>query len=274
MGGGTVIAVLKPSAPLDCKDLEAWLHVYLDDEASAEDRALVEAHLFACPACQGRARLFERMRRALKARALEEDRAPETLVERVRAYMEREARPSFRSRLLWAVPVAVAGAALVVAVIAYLRAHEEPAAPVVRRSIEHHRLDVPVDVASPDPEQVARFLAPRIGHAVDVPRFDRIGFGLAGGRVVRFADRPAAQLVYRGGLGRRLSVVAVPDPDGAIASRFRPRPGAFHLFEGQEQGFRVEIWSRGGTLYSLVADPGDEGMIQAARAMVVGEARP
>lgn len=251
--------------------------MYLDGEASAEDRALIEEHLRRCEACASRADLYDRTRRALRAAALEEDEAalPGGFEERLRRSLSDVARPSSGSLFVRASPFAAAGVALCVAVAAWVKGDDPTTAPVpvVQRTIEHHTLDVPVDVASPDAAYVARFLGSRVGHKVAVPRLDVAGYGLAGGRVVSLDDRRAAQLVYRGGLGRRLSVMAVPDPDGRLARQMRRGHSATAsrdpsvLFRGEEGGFNVEVLAHDGTVYSLVGDKGEARGLDLAKSL-------
>lgn len=253
--------------------------MYLDGEVSAEDRALVEEHLKGCEGCASRADVYRRTGMALRAAALAEDAAslPAGLDKKIRKRLGEAARPSAGGLLVRAAPLVAAGLALGVAVAAFLRpAEREPArVPVVLRTVEHHTLDVPVDVASPDPAYVARFLRARVGHDVQIPRLDVAGYGLAGGRVVSLDDRRAAQLVYRGGLGRRLSVMAVPDPDGHLAASVNSEvkealaSGPVVLFHGQQGGFDVEVLAHQGTLYSLVADVDDARRVDFARSLTL-----
>src|SRR5262249_29742976 len=91
----------------------------------------------------------------------------------------------------------------------------------------------------------------RIGKPVRVPRLEQTGFGLQGGRVVDVADRTGAQLVYTGGYGQRLSVTALPDPDGSLAKSVAP-PFATSL-----DGLNVRVIAGGGAVYTFVGDVDD-----------------
>jgi anti-sigma factor RsiW len=117
--------------------------------------------------------------------------------------------------------------------------------------VARHRLDVPVDVASADPARVQQFLASRVGPKLRVPHLEQTGFGLQGGRVVDVNERRGAQLVYTGGFGQRISVVALPDPDGAFARSVRAPLAT------SADGLAVRMLAGDGALYGVVGDVDD-----------------
>jgi anti-sigma factor RsiW len=138
-----------------------------------------------------------------------------------------------------------------------------PTSAGVATAMQRHRLELPVDVASPDPRPVQEFLAARLGHRLRVPRLDGIGFGLQGGRVVDVDNRPGALLVYSGGYGQRLSVVAVPDPDGALAARVSVADAS-----GGDDELRFRVVSGYGAVYTIVGDVDDARLDRVSIALV------
>lgn len=243
---------------LDCKDAESWLGAFLDRELADDDRALLEAHLQACPTCRDKGEILARLKDALQRGAL---LAPDRLVHAVQGSLRTEAR---RAATWTRVRASVAVLAVVGAGV--LAAHVAPGAfapappedrlrPVVADSAARHVLDVPVDVASPDPSRVQAFLNPRVGHDISVPRLDGHGYGLLGGRIVDVVNRRAAQLVYMGGLGRRVSVLAVPDPDRVLSTALRAEGGRRAT---SADGLPVQVFARDDVVYAIVGDLGPE----------------
>jgi anti-sigma factor (TIGR02949 family) len=250
------LAALEPKS---CSEIERWLHMAVDGELSHEDRPEVDEHLAGCPRCQAELGLIEKTRAGL-AQAANEDQAPAALVGKIQGQARSARRRSRVSVLAAAIPAAIAIAALGVGGLALYRTSAAPALtaaaarstlePFVAQAVKTHRLEVPVDVASADPRRVARFLRQRIGHNLEVPRLDHLGLNLAGGRVVSVTERAGAQLVYQGALGRRLSVVALPDPDRVLGS-------AKVLFDGRVSEVPVRVYRRGEVAYGLVGDAAD-----------------
>lgn len=278
-------AVLSPSSSLGCQEAEPLLHLYADGEVAPEDQALLDAHLERCAACTDRLVELQGLKRALRVRALEDTFVPPALLERIRGDVASAAR-SERRRGLLAVGAPVFagfGALLFVSAALFYASFDDRSPPsrdaplLLEQALSLHTLDVPVDVASPDPARVSAFLSSRIGHPVRVPRLDPAGFGLAGARVINVENRRAAQLFYEGGLGRRVSLVAVPDPQGQLGVRVRDgaaavtaNPVAFvdwvkgghdersaHL-RARRGDLAVHLWSGEGAVYSLAGELDDE----------------
>lgn len=252
-----MLAVPALRTTLDCKDAESWLSAWLDRELADDDRVLLEQHLEGCAACRGKGEMLARLKEALQRGALLQRGAPDTLVDAVKdgLRVERRKEAVWKTARVAAALVFVVGAgalAVQLAPGAFGRGPvEDRLRPVVVESAARHALDVPVDVASPDPTRVAAFLKPRVGHDIVVPRLDAQGFGLLGGRIVDVVNRRAAQLVYMGGLGRRVSVLAVPDPEGRFAATLAAEGGRR---SSSADGLPVEIFERGDVVYTIVGD--------------------
>ena len=256
-----------------CVDVEPLLDASVDHELVGDDAASVHAHVLECASCRTKQEAKSRLKAALQA-AGSQIELPRDVEERIVAGLH-DARRRERS-----VTAGIIGVAAVVGVVAFgvmqLRdtttAERTAAASVVDQTgtrseppvavlaKQRHATDLPVDVASPDPQRVAEFLRRRIGHPVQVPPFQRAGWGLEGGRVIEVADRPAAQLVYRSGLGAKISVIAVPDPDGRFAAEQigTATPGRVVV------GDHAVVFSQDGALYSIVGDLGSETIESAS----------
>ncbi len=282
-------AVLSPTRSLDCRDAETSVHLLLDEEVAPEDRAAMEQHLAVCGHCSDLLEALQQTRAALQEQSLKEQ--PSAAFEaRLRGQLRGSRRGRRRALLL--LPAGAAAAALLLGAGLLLEAGsavaEETRLPfLLSESLGHHTLDVPVDVASPDAARVEAFLAPRVGGRVGVPRLDFAGFGLMGGRVISVDNHRAAHLLYEGGLGRRVSVVAVPDPDGRLAAAFGGRDSPLAL-SGSLAGpdplaagvrrrageYGVHVWAERGALYSLVAQLDDGRLDQLLASMHRGRSLP
>src|SRR6185437_1257912 len=222
----TVTAVIARSH-LACVDVYSLLGPCADGELLEEDGAAVRAHVAQCASCSARLEQMRRLKRTIAAAALvTAPELPEGLVDDVRASIHLESRRDRRARA--GVVAAAVAMCAVLGVVLFAKLDVHAAAPAVAvplnlvdAVVARHRLDVPVDVASTDPARVQQFLASRVGPKLRVPHLEQTGFGLQGGRVVDVNERRGAQLVYTGGFGQRISVVALPDPDGAFARSVR-----------------------------------------------------
>jgi anti-sigma factor RsiW len=242
--------------------VEPLLHAQADGELLAEERSLVLAHVGGCASCRARMDAILGLKAALReaGRAVE---LPDALLDRVRADLANEPPPrrahdTRDTKRGWIAAALVGvGVAAGLALTVTTRA-PEPIAPiaetdgdVIEAVVERHTRDVPVDVASPDPQSVAAFLEPRVGHGVAVPRLDPAGYGLFGGRIVDVHEQRTAQLVYRGGLGQKVSLVSVPDERGDLARRLKLAHGGITLVH---HGHNLRVWSKDGAVHALVGD--------------------
>ena len=260
-------------ASLVCDDVEPLLSPCVDGELVDDDRAAVRAHVAGCEACRARLQGIERVKHAVAAagRAIPVQMPP-FLLDQIRADVRRESRRSVAGR---AARIGV-GVALLAAVtvggwfaLSALSASSPQrvralTSGVVAAALERHRLDVPVDVASPDVTRVQEFLAARVGHDLRVPRLEPLGFGLQGGRVVDVDDTRGAQLVYTGGYGQRLSVVMLADPDGALAARVLHGGGPLST---TSDGLAVRVQAGDGALVTIVGDLDDARIDRVARVV-------
>lgn len=298
--------MLSSSSSLGCHEAEPLLSLSADGEVAPEDQALLEDHLVRCARCRDKLAELEGLKRALRRRALDETPLPPALLARVQRDLRQAAKGERRRSVLVVAAPVFAGLGAVFFVSASLiglfgarpfgGADERAlgvAPALVEEALSLHTLDVPVDVASPDPARVGAFLSSRIGHPVRVPRLDPAGFGLAGARVINVHNQRAAQLFYEGGLGHRVSLVAVPDPEGRLAVRVRDGAESVstssvtfadwvkgghdedsaHL-RARRGELAVHVWSGKGTVYSLAGKLDDDRLDSLLSEVTMGSRRP
>jgi len=262
-----------------CGELEVFLGLLLDGELDDDERREVEAHVSSCPRCQRELKLLEKTRAHLRHHA-DGPAAPAALAERIHVAIGDEARRERSTRARRASIAVAAGVLLVVGGVGLtfsLRSSEAPpgaasendrASRVLNATRVQHELELPVDVASADPARVERYLRARVGHSIEVPRLEGQGFALRGGRVVAVEDRSAAQLVYQGGLGHRLSVTVLPDVDDAVAEA-AVAPG---VGDRREDAVPLQALKVGRSLYTLAGDVPVE-VLRAVSADIAAQAR-
>ncbi len=291
-----MLAVSKAEDPIDCREAELLLHRRVDGEVGPADTVELDIHLSQCDGCRRQLQLFEKTRASLRAQE-ETEVVPAGLLARIREQTVDAPVPSVPAvaapppprKPLWAAALAlgVFGVMAIAAVVGLgLQSNTTKSAaasssssegdPVVA-SVATHAMDVPVDVASPDPKVVEAFLRPRLGQLVNVPQLDQHGFGLRGGRVVAVQQQRAAQLVYDTSLGKRMTVLIVPDRAGTLARQYRRpvtgRPPAHQVsrsvtevHRAQQRGYAVRVLTQGHMLYAVV-DADGKGAAAVSNAL-------
>ena len=236
---------------------------YRDEEATAQERRTLEAHLAACPACRKRLADDERIGRAIREQARYVSSAG--LEGRVIGALERE--KAERSQEASSLPGASAGqvrgglrpnwagmaaAAVLAAALSsagtWWAAGPHGHAKTLEREIASAHIrsllqDSPIQVASSDQHTVRPWFAGRADVAPIVKDLDASGFTLLGGRLDFVDDRRVGVVVYT----RRKHVInvfawAVPESlDSAPALSMR-------------NGYNLVGWTRGGVAYWAASD--------------------
>lgn len=109
---------------MNCASCRQRLHPYLDDELDVSDHVALLEHLDRCAPCRGVFHSEERVRKRLRS-ALTQGRCPDALRAAFAADLRREARRETLRRYL---PVAVAAAAALIAVVAVRPGNDDGAA--------------------------------------------------------------------------------------------------------------------------------------------------
>ena len=250
--------VLRIDHTPDCVTAQSWMGLWLDGEISPEDGEALQTHLRACPACANQLALYSRTKDRLR-QAETALPVPPALLAKVHAELNAHDAKTRR----WPLAAGVAASvALALGGLWLARAGDAPAAAratppaVVAESVAHHQRQLPVDIASPDPQRVAIYLARTLGQPLAVPQLDAQGFSLRGGRVVRLQDALAAQLVYQGPLGERLSVLAQPTPKGHQRTAL--------AYAAQLGAYSVRVQPHDDAIYTVVSEGKDAIRIDAA----------
>jgi anti-sigma factor RsiW len=215
-----------------CREIDPLFAPYIDGEATADQRAIVDAHLKACPKCRHQTALQSVVRESVRTK-LCRPCAPEGLRTRCRAAAHAR-RLTFRSLSLAAALVLVVGGVLL-----YVLTGLSPAVLAAQLTLDHvkcfavHDADTPVDVRVSE-EQYAR----EYGATVHLPRAAIAGLQLVGMRRCFCGEGVAAHAMYRLH-GRPVSLYVIPD-----ASRERASTDVF--------GHDAVIWSKGNVTYVLL----------------------
>ncbi len=248
-----------------CQDLEPLFTPYVDGEATAEQRAAIEAHLATCPTCrecadaeahardmvkacreqlltQAPARLHQKCadlaRQEAQAAAVAAARASKSGGPAV-APQAGELRPR-ASWLRWA-PVSLIATAALVIVGVFLYSGIGGTALAAQLAKDHIRCIGIVGGRAPaDPIAQKATWQRRLGWAVDVPTFsasDDLQF-VQLRRCIHDKNVNMAHILYRRG-GRLLSLFVMPEPE----------PNHSEL---EVAGERTVIWSQGGRTYAVV----------------------
>lgn len=244
----------------NCQDLEPLLTPYVDGEATAEQRAAIEAHLAACSTCREFADAEAHARDLVKAcREQLITPAPARLHQKCADLARKEAAAAASkaggpaiapqpgdarprgSWLRWAPVSLLATAALViVGVFAYSNIVGGPAL-AAQLAKDHIRCTGIVGGRAPaDPVAQKATWQQRLGWSVDVPTFsasDDLQF-VQLRRCIHDKNVNMAHILYRRG-GRLLSLFVMPEPE--------PNHG-----ELEAAGERTVIWSQGGRTYAVV----------------------
>ena len=249
----------------DCRQIESLLPPFVDGEADARTRAVVEAHLTGCPACRNRVTMEHTVRTVLRARAAElTELAPPGLRTRIVASLTASAAE--RRKATWGMRVtAFAAAAMLLIIVASALELVTPKSDVLyaaQLAIDHVRCFV-VELASKEPadaRELQKTLADNYGWSVPVPPSDAsAGLTLVAARRCPFWIGEHAHLLYRSG-DRELSLYVTPGG--------QPRDGQLHVL-----GHSEKLWNSGGNLYTLVADGLDAPEMEKVAAYLQQETR-
>jgi len=239
---------------MDCREVQGFIHAFLDGEFDEEERVVFSAHVRTCEGCRRRVEFEESFRHKMRQSLVEEQRAPAALRGRVRQALAREERPeSWVIRgLRWMVPAAAA-AALLIGTVLSRQQEPKPSANLAESSIQwHRRTNLPLDVKASSPEAVKGFFSDKVPFAVHLPAFKRKRVQLVGGRLANLREHEAAYLVYRVD-GRRVSVFIF---DKSALPRDR------HVHWQRLRGYNVAMFSSRGTGYAVASDLDPEQMVR------------
>ena len=216
-----------------CREIEPLVTPYVDGEATAAERAVVDAHLVRCPPCRQRTDAETAARETVRTHACRPC-APEHLRARCRAAARVSRFGIPRSALVAAALMIVVGGVLL-----YGRFSLSPAVLAAQLTIDHvtcfavHESGVPADAQASEAQYARDY-----GEQVRLPNVAATGLQLVGLRRCYCGEGAAVHAMYRLG-GRPVSLYMIPD-----ASRSRASTDVF--------GHDAVIWSIETQTYVLV----------------------
>ena len=237
-----------------CREFDALVTPYIDGEATAAERAVVESHLAACPPCRHRAAAETAARQTLRA-LLCRPCAPDQLRARclAAAALEKGSGWLSRTRLsLRSLSVAAATLLLVGGVLLYGLTRLSPTVLAAQLTLDHLKcfaVDRPNTAV--DASVTEQGFERDHGWSVHLPRVSVAGLQLVGVRQCFCAQGGAtAHAMYRLD-GRPVSLYILPDVSRSSASA--------DVF-----GHDAVIWSRSGNTYVLLGKESEPDMQRLA----------
>lgn len=197
------------------------LHAYADGQLTPERQAAVAAWLAEHPAEAAEVAAWTAQNAALRA-AYGAEPAQDTADRALVAGLSRRGRPSRTSRLAVAAGLALfflagggAGALITAAVMRDDGRQVADLLPQASRTnylVYASEVRHPVEVAANEEAHLVRWLGNRIGRTLTAPDLSAKGFHLVGGRLVPFAEKPGAMLMYQDDGGDRVTVLIGVNP--------------------------------------------------------------
>jgi len=255
---------------MNCAELEGRLHPFLDGELDVAEMSEADAHVTECPGCRGRVAREREFRQLLRRQPRES--APPELGERIRARIGRSARWA-AVRPWLAASAAAAVAAATVLLLPALRAPTPLVSELVDKHIAFTQMEEPAELASGDPEAVARWFRERAGLRVTVPDYSMAGIRLIGARIAEAREHHASYVLYEKG-HTPLSIFMVPIP-----GREADLPGTRVTYRGHEyvtlerKGYRTVSWADGQATFGLVSMLDYDALLECADKLRAGRAR-
>jgi len=246
---------------MNCSEVRAKLHAYVDGELTVSEIAGVDGHCMECRQCAALVRAEREFRQLLRRQPREA--APSELRERIVRRVRREAAVATGRRWLPLSAIAVA-AAILAAVLLPARTPPPLVADLVDKHIAYAQIERPAELASADPREVAEWFRARAGLRVTVPDYSPSGIHLTGARLAEAHERQAAYLLYEKGR-TLLSVFMVPVPtsEGTLrGDRVRYRGQEYVTYE--RKGFRTVSWTDGQAVYGLVSMLDYDALLECA----------
>jgi anti-sigma factor RsiW len=240
-----------------CREIDPLFAPYVDGAATADERALVDAHLRACPKCRHQTALQSAVRETVRAKVCRPC-APDALRTSCRAAARAGMGPfgTIRSTIT-SLSMAAALVLLVGGVLLYAFTGLSPAVLAAQLTLDHvkcfavHDAEAPVDVRASEQQYLREY-----GGEIRLPRLSVSGLELVGMRRCFCGEGVAAHAMYRLH-GRPVSLYVIPE-----ATRDRTSTDVF--------GHDAVIWSKANVTYVLLGREPRETLTALAASMEAG----
>lgn len=237
---------------MNCRELQASLHPYVDGELPVDGIAAADAHVAECRECaalvRGEGEFRDLLRRQPREMVPPELRAKITALVRAK-----QRRIAWRPWIIAPVATAAVAALLIAVLVPVLRPSSPLLGELVDKHIAYAQIERPVELASSDRGEIEHWFQQRAGLRVVVPDYSPAGIQLIGARLADAHERKAAYLFYEKGR-TLLSVFIVPlDASGTRLT------GPHVAFRGQQyvakdvKGYRTVSWTDGHAVFGLVS---------------------
>lgn len=250
---------------ISCTEFRKYLDAYFDVELAEPERAEFDAHVAVCGGCRKHYADQAWFRAAVRPALKRPCALSESARTRLRASLSDAGRQMRRRVLLRRLAPAVSALAAVGAIFMLVT----PLAgftPMLDDVVEHHVERAPVDVPTPEADELETWFKGRLPFRFNAPRF-RDGAMLLGGRLTRVAGpevahRQAAWLVY--GVGRhKLSVLVFDAGDLDVTGGGRVETVNGHdLSMHDSRGYKVALFRQGDIAYAVTSDLPEDRMVQ------------
>jgi anti-sigma factor (TIGR02949 family) len=222
-----------------CREIDPLFAPYIDGEATADQREVVDAHLRACPKCRHQTALQSAVRESVRSK-LCRPHAPEELRTRCRAAARAGMGPFGTTRsTLVSLSMAAALVLVVGGVLLYVLTGLSPTVLAAQLTLDHVKCfavhdDAPVDVSAGEAQFEREY-----GKDIRLPHVAIEGLQLVNMRRCFCGEGTAAHAMYRLN-GRPVSLYVIPD-----ATRERATAEVF--------GHDAVMWTNGNDTYVLVS---------------------
>jgi anti-sigma factor RsiW len=237
-----------------CREIDPLFAPYIDGAATAEERAIVDAHLRACPKCRHQTALQAAMRDTVRKR-LCRPCAPDALRQRCLAAAHANEGPfGTPRRTLTTLSIAALVVLTTGGVLLYSLTGLSPTVLAAQLTLDHvtcfavHSSDATVDARASETQYARDY-----GQQIRLPQPSVAGLQLVGVRRCYCGEGAAAHVMYRLN-GQPVSLYMIPD-----ATHSRETSAVFW--------HDAVIWSKEGTTYVLVSRENRATLEQLASAL-------
>lgn len=252
---------------IDCSDFRKFLDPYFDGELAELERSAFDAHIAVCGDCRQHYERRAWFQGAIRPAMRRPCRMPEAAKERLRISLNGASQKIVRRRRIRRIAQIVPALAVVGAVFMLVTPLTGFAVPVIQEAVDQHQAVSPVDVPTPEPDELETWFQGKLSFRINAPRFRDAKTMLLGGRLTRVANidrgqKAAAQLVY--GVGRHKLSVLVFDARGMDLSRVGHTltVAGKPLYMQASRGYRVAVYRQGDVAYAMTSDLPEKDLVK------------